>query len=108
MDWMGQLRFHWVEGIFYKSLLFLPLLLLDIDAKVLFLSGVFTLGMGYFNHSNLDIDIGPLGYFFNNPRMHLWHHTHPESGPTLCNFALNLSLWDWLFGTAYQPPGRFP
>jgi len=108
MDWMGHMRFHWVEGLIYKSLLFVPLTLLDIQPEVFLVFGVFTLGVGYFNHSNFNVDIGPLGFFFNNPRMHLWHHTHPSCGPVLCNFALNLSLWDWLFRTAYLPRGIFP
>jgi len=108
MDWIGQMRFHWMEWLVYKFLLFFPFTLLDVDPRVVLWSGLLTLAIGFFNHSNIDIDIGPLRYFFNNPRMHIWHHTHPECGPSLCNFGLNLSLWDWLFGTAYQPEGKFP
>lgn len=108
MDWIGQMRFHWMEWVVYRTLLYFPFTLLDISPSVLFASGLLTLAVGFFNHSNLDVDIGKLGYFLNNPRMHIWHHTHPDCGPTLCNFGINLSLWDWIFGTAYQPEGRSP
>jgi sterol desaturase/sphingolipid hydroxylase (fatty acid hydroxylase superfamily) len=40
--------------------------------------------------------------------MHVWHHTHPQSGPMDRNFGITLSIWDWLFGTAYVPDGRAP
>ena len=42
-------------------------------------------------------------YIFNSPQMHIWHHTHAEAGPGDRNFALTLSIWDWLFRTAYLP-----
>lgn len=35
--------------------------------------------------------------------MHIWHHSKelPESHPYGMNFGLSLSIWDYLFGTAY-------
>jgi sterol desaturase/sphingolipid hydroxylase (fatty acid hydroxylase superfamily) len=50
--------------------------------------------------------LGPLmKYIFNSPEMHIWHHayTFPEHHRYGMNFGLSLSLWDWLFGTAYVP-----
>ena len=47
--------------------------------------------------------VGWLKYIVNSPEMHLWHHNHPDCGPVNRNFALTLSVWDWLFGTAYLP-----
>ena len=37
--------------------------------------------------------------------MHIWHHARdlPEDRPYGMNFGLTLSLWDYLFGTAYIP-----
>jgi sterol desaturase/sphingolipid hydroxylase (fatty acid hydroxylase superfamily) len=35
--------------------------------------------------------------------MHVWHHAHPDCGPVPRNFGITLSLWDWIFGTAYVP-----
>ncbi|MBF0196742.1 MAG: hypothetical protein HQL32_03495, partial [Planctomycetes bacterium] len=40
-----------------------------------------------------------------NPKMHIWHHAKelPPSHPYGMNFGLTLSLWDYLFATAYIP-----
>ncbi len=44
-------------------------------------------------------------YLFNNPEMHIWHHSHdlPNERRYGINFALTLAIWDYLFGTAYIP-----
>ncbi|PHK97343.1 hypothetical protein CGL56_16180 [Neolewinella marina] len=44
-------------------------------------------------------------YLFNGPEMHLWHHakTLPEERRHGVNFGLTLAVWDYLFGTEYQP-----
>lgn len=50
--------------------------------------------------------LGPLmKYIFNSPEMHIWHHayTFPKHHKYGMNFGLSLSVWDWLFGTAYVP-----
>ncbi len=50
--------------------------------------------------------LGPvMRYVFNSPEMHLWHHSYelPEERRYGINFGLTLSMWDYLFGTAYQP-----
>ena len=108
MDWAGNFRFHWVEVVVYRSLLFLPLTLLGGSGSVLFAVAVFATAWGHFNHSNLDLGIGRLGYVFNSPRMHLWHHDASDEGGTAKNFGIVLSVWDWLFGTAYWPLEREP
>lgn len=103
MDWIGSLRFHWGEVVVYKSLSYLPLAFLGVPSDVLLWLAVFNTAVGHFNHANLAVTIGPLKYLLNNPAMHIWHHTHPESGPINRNFGISLSLWDWLFRTAYLP-----
>src|SRR5712692_1982808 len=52
--------------------------------------------------------MGPLKYLVNSPEMHVWHHVHPDAGPPDRNFGITLSLWDWIFGTAYLPEGALP
>lgn len=46
-----------------------------------------------------------LKYIFNSPEMHIWHHAYelPESHPTGINFAITLSIWDYLFKTNHIP-----
>lgn len=102
MDWIGSLRFHWGEGVIYKSLSYLPLAFLGARGDVLFALAVFNTAVGHWNHANLRFPIGPLGYLLNNPAMHVWHHAHPQEAP-LCNLGITLSVWDWLFRTAFLP-----
>lgn len=50
--------------------------------------------------------LGPnVKYIFNSPEMHIWHHGYenPPDRPDGINFGLTLSIWDYLFKTAYIP-----
>lgn len=50
--------------------------------------------------------LGPyMKYLFNSPEMHIWHHSYelPKDRHHGINFGLTLSVWDWIFGTAYIP-----
>lgn len=108
MDWIGSMRFHWAEIVFYKSLLYLPIAFLGFDNEIFFYLAGFDVFMGHFNHSNFRLDIGILKYFFNSPQMHIWHHDYFGEKTFHKNFAINLSLWDWIFGTAFLPEKRPP
>jgi len=108
MDWIGNFRFHWVEALVYKMLQAIPLALLGAEHDAAFWVYVLGTGWGHFNHANLNVGLGPLGYVFNSPRMHLWHHDISDEGGTAKNFAIVFSLWDWIFRTAYWPRDRNP
>lgn len=108
MDWIGNFRFHWMEIVVYKTLQFVPLLLLGARPEATFWVFVAGTAWGHFNHANLNVGLGPLGYVFNSPRMHLWHHDMSSEGGTAKNFGIVLSLWDWLFGTVFWPRDRNP
>jgi sterol desaturase/sphingolipid hydroxylase (fatty acid hydroxylase superfamily) len=108
MDWIGNWRFHWMEIVVYKTLQWLPLAWLNASPQAVFAVAVVTTLWGDFNHANLDVGLGPLGYVLNNPRMHLWHHDQSAEGGTAKNFGIVLSVWDHLFGTAYWPRARSP
>ncbi len=108
MDWIGNWRFHWMEIIVYRSLQWLPLAWLDAAPAAVFAVAVITTIWGDFNHANLNVGLGPLGYVLNSPRMHLWHHDISSEGGVAKNFGIVLSGWDFLFGTAYWPRERTP
>lgn len=108
MDWAANFRFHWMELVVYRSLLYLPLLFLGGSGEPLFAVAVFATAWGHFNHANIDVDIGLLSRVFNSPRMHMWHHDSSDEGGVGKNFGIVLSLWDWLFGTAFWPRERAP
>ena len=103
LDWIGNMRFHWMEIVVYRGLTYFPLFLLGVDETVILWIAVFSTLIGHLNHSNLNLDWGIFRYVLNSPRLHVWHHDvvqHQKSGQ---NFGIVFSLWDFLFGTAYLP-----
>ncbi len=104
LDWIGNMRFHWMEIVLYKSLTYLPLVVLGIDGRVILWVAIAGTLIGHLNHANLNISWGPVRYVLNSPRMHVWHHDLILHGQHGQNFGIIFSLWDWLFGTAHMPP----
>lgn len=103
LDWVGSFRFHWMEIVVYRSLSYLPLVVLGIDGRVLLVNAVIGTFIGHLNHANLRLDWGPLRRVLNSPRFHSWHHDRLPPNGTGTNFAIVFSVWDWLFGTAHFP-----
>jgi sterol desaturase/sphingolipid hydroxylase (fatty acid hydroxylase superfamily) len=106
MGFAAHLRYHWMETIVYKSIQYLPIvLLLNINSSYVFIVFYLQILIGHLNHSNIRLDYGPLKYIFNSPHMHIWHHakTLPKERRFGVNFGLSLSIWDYIFGTAYIP-----
>ncbi|HSR68551.1 MAG TPA: sterol desaturase family protein [Acidobacteriota bacterium] len=105
MGFAAHLRFHWMENVVYRTLEYIPLAMIGFGIDDFFIVHLGTLAAGHFNHSNLRVDLGPLKYILNNPRMHIWHHAreYPRQHAYGMNFGLTLSLWDYLFGTACIP-----
>ena len=105
MGFSAHLRFHFMETIFYKSALYIPLTMIGYGLDSLFFLHAFTILIGHLNHSNINITWGPLKYFLNSPTMHIWHHAKdlPKNYSNGVNFGITLSLWDYIFGTAHIP-----
>lgn len=105
MGFAAHLRFHWMETIFYKTALFLPLTMIGFGLDDLFLWHAFTILIGHLNHANINWNYGPLKYVLNSPHMHIWHHAKelPKSRRNGVNFGITLSIWDYLFKTAFVP-----
>jgi len=105
MDWIGNFRFHWLEILVYRTVKYLPLAALGARWEAVLVVAVFATAIGNLNHANLNVSFGPLRYVLNSPRMHIWHHDADRPGPGV-NFGIVLSVWDWLFRTAYMPPDQ--
>jgi len=105
MGFAAQFRFHFVETLVYKSIQYIPLAMIGFGIEQFFVVHMFAVFVGHLNHANLDWSYGKLGYIFNNPRMHIWHHAKelPPQHRYGMNFGLTLSIWDYLFKTAYVP-----
>ena len=105
MGFAAHLRYHWMETLVYRTIEYLPLAMIGFGIDDFFFVHMFTLAVGHWNHANIKVNLGPLKYIFNHPNMHMWHHAHdlPEERRMGVNFGLTLSIWDYLFKTAYIP-----
>lgn len=106
MGFAAHLRYHWVENLLYKPAKMLVLLLFGgVEPSFVFIIHFFAICIGHLNHSNLRISWGIFGYILNSPCMHLYHHQKdlPEEHSKGVNFAISLSIWDYIFGTNYFP-----
>lgn len=106
MGFAAHLRYHWMEPVVYKSLLYIPIAIIgNYNAKDVALVYFFSIIIGHLNHANLGWDYGFFKYIFNNPKMHIWHHAKalPKHVRFGVNYGLTLSIWDYIFGTNHIP-----
>ena len=105
MGFASHLRYHWMENILYKPLKTFGVMILGgFEPQQAFIVHFITIAIGHFNHANIKITWGPLKYVFNNPVMHLYHHaSEVPNGRRGVNYAISLSLWDYLFKTNHIP-----
>jgi sterol desaturase/sphingolipid hydroxylase (fatty acid hydroxylase superfamily) len=104
MGFAAHLRFHWMETVIYKTLQYIPLAMLGFGIQDFFIIHIIAVAIGHLNHANIKLTYGPLKYVLNNPVMHLWHHAkNIPSDSYGVNFGLSLSIWDYIFKTAYIP-----
>jgi len=95
-----------MEHIVYTPVKYLAVtLLFGFPPQLAVISYVLSTVIGHINHANLKITYGPLKYIFNNPVMHLWHHSYtlPKGHRYGVNFGISLSIWDYIFKTAIIP-----
>jgi len=105
MGFAAHMRYHWMENILYKPLKTLGVMFLGgFEPEQAIIVHFLAVTIGHLNHSNIKLTWGPLKYLLNNPVMHLYHHSYvlPE-GKNGVNYAISLSLWDYLFKTNYVP-----
>lgn len=100
----SHFRYHWMENVFYKPTTMATLsMFAGVEPDLAFCVHTLTLAIGHLNHSNIQLDWGPLRYVFNSPTMHLLHHSRSHLREGGVNFGLSLSCWDYLFGTSVSP-----
>lgn len=62
---------------------------------------------GVLRHTNVPISYGRLNWIFSSPAMHQLHHSSkPEHIDK--NYAMNLSIFDWMIGTLVLPEKNAP
>ena len=106
MGFAAHFHYHWIENILYKPLkVFAVMLIGGFEPEQAYLIHFLTITIGHLNHSNIKLSYGSLKYIFNNPIMHLHHHASSSSNNFKkgVNFAISLSIWDYIFKTNYIP-----
>tara|TARA_R110000868_G_scaffold81946_1_gene231680 strand:+ start:1733 stop:2605 length:873 start_codon:yes stop_codon:yes gene_type:complete len=104
MGFAAHFRYNWMEPVVYKSILYIPLMLIGgFSLEDVFIVHFISIAIGHLNHANLGWNYGFLKYFFNNPKMHIWHHCKELPSKYGVNFGISLSIWDYLFKTNYIP-----
>jgi sterol desaturase/sphingolipid hydroxylase (fatty acid hydroxylase superfamily) len=102
VDWLVGSRSHALEILVAQTVEFAPIVLLGARPEVALIKGTLDAVWGMYNHANIRVDHGKLIYFFNGPQLHRWHHNNNNPG-TGVNFSTKLSVWDWIWKTAYLP-----
>lgn len=88
-------------------LISLPLLVLLSPDILVWQAQVFCFAVfGFFNHANIDLDMGRLGMVLSGPKWHRLHHSKATEHFG-CNYAAFFPFIDIAFGT-YQAPDRRP
>ena len=103
MGFAAHLRYHWMETVVYRTIEYIPLGMIGFGIQDFYIVHIFALSVGHFNHSNIHVPLGPLKYLLNNPQMHIWHHAKDIPNRYGVNFGITLSLWDYIFRTAWIP-----
>ncbi len=103
--WLNVGRFHPLEKTAQGLFDALPFVVVGVDSWALAGYFVFYAVNGFFQHSNADVELGPLNWLISGAELHRWHHSVDpvESGT---NYGNNVIVWDVLFGTRARPPGE--
>jgi sterol desaturase/sphingolipid hydroxylase (fatty acid hydroxylase superfamily) len=104
MGFAAHFRYNWMEPIVYKTILYVPLMLIGgFLLEDVFIVHFISIAIGHLNHANLGWNYGFLKYVINNPKMHIWHHSKFLPNKNGVNFGISLSVWDYLFNTSFIP-----
>ncbi|TSJ40514.1 sterol desaturase family protein [Mucilaginibacter corticis] len=110
VDFLAGSRSHVMEIIINQTIEFAPIILLGAAPEVIPIKALLDAVFGMFIHANIRVNLGKFKYFLNTPQLHLWHHANYQE-VFHANFATKFSVWDYLFGTVYDPghtPGNKP
>jgi ornithine lipid hydroxylase len=94
-----------VDFALRNVVVFLVLGVIGFDPFAILLAVTATNVTSAFSHCGADVKGGFLNYLFVTPEVHRWHHsaTVPEGYRYSCNYGVEFSFWDSLFGTYYMP-----
>jgi sterol desaturase/sphingolipid hydroxylase (fatty acid hydroxylase superfamily) len=107
MDWLAAARVHPLDQLVSKGLILVPLYLLGFSRETFGAYVALATFHAVLVHANVRLDLGPLRYVIATPAYHHWHHSDDPRARDK-NFAGELPVIDWLFGTLYMPRDESP
>jgi sterol desaturase/sphingolipid hydroxylase (fatty acid hydroxylase superfamily) len=107
MDWLAPNRRHPIDMAIARLSVIVPMAVLGFPVVTVGAHFAVKRFQGLFVHANLRLDAGPLTWLVATPQFHHWHHAdQPEAYNK--NYAGELPIVDWLFGTLYLPRPAWP
>ena len=107
LDWLAAGHLHPIDQAFHRSCIVLPLFALGFSRATFGAFLVVTTVQAIFIHANVRLRFGALRWLIATPQFHHWHHAlDPDARDS--NFAGELPVIDWLFGTLHLPADRWP
>jgi len=107
MDWLAPNRRHPVDMAFARASVAIPLIVLGFSVPTIAAHFAIKRFQGLLVHANVRLDAGPLTWLIATPEFHHWHHAdHPDAINK--NYAGQLPLVDWLFGSLHLPRPTWP
>jgi sterol desaturase/sphingolipid hydroxylase (fatty acid hydroxylase superfamily) len=96
---------HPIDFALRNVVIFLVLGIIGFNPFALLIAVPATNISGTFSHCGGDVKGGLLNYLFVTPEVHRWHHSEkvPEGYGYSCNYGVEFSFWDIIFGTFYLP-----
>lgn len=105
--WFNGMRSHPLEQFFSRLIWVIPFTLIQAPMEIVFVAGIISRVIGRFQHTNIDVELGPFEYIFSAPNNHRYHHSKRiEEGNS--NYGGDIMLWDHLFGTFHLPKSGRP
>lgn len=100
-------RVHLLEPFVARTLIFLPMLMLQVNLTGIFWLAILLDWYTRVYHANLRTNYGPFKYLLVTPQSHRIHHSRDPAHYNK-NFGLFLTVWDRLFGTLHARYDDYP
>jgi sterol desaturase/sphingolipid hydroxylase (fatty acid hydroxylase superfamily) len=107
LDWLAAYRVHPVDQIATRGISLVPVFALGFSDAAIVVFAMLYQWQSILVHSNVSIGFGPLRWLIASPQFHHWHHSKDWDARNK-NFAAQLSVLDFLFGTAHLPGREVP
>ncbi len=105
--WFNGMRTHPLENFVSNVIWVVPFTLIQAPAEIVFVAGLVSRTIGRFQHTNIDVNLGPFEYIFSAPNNHRYHHSKAISEGN-SNYGGDVIVWDILFGSFHLPKGGRP